>query len=166
MQPSLQITALNLALNEIETIPFMWGIQWRHSEWGNKDVSERWQGGIQRDSLWVVLAVISQSGVYQVACVLHWSNSSDFDSSVRSKQLFKGADLLGCKEKEGSNRRRKEEKSWVTKSCHIPDKSFYLIGVIHHKENTLMRWALICKHSYMLISDTTQIRASSLKPEQ
>lgn len=54
-----------------------------------------------------------QETLYKVACVLHWSGSSDFDFSVKSKQVLKEADfLLGRRGKgesaEGSESRREK----------------------------------------------------------
>lgn len=68
----------------------------------------------------MVRAEVRQQTLYKVACVLHWSNSSDFNSSVKSKQLLKEADLLSGRqgrgesaEREGRRRERSSKEEGV-----------------------------------------------------
>lgn len=79
--------------------------------------------------------------------MLHWSNSSDFDFSVKSKQFFKRGRLtvrragkrIECRE--GRKQEGKEQergKIQVTKTHHIPDKPFYHITTLHHTENNAL----------------------------
>lgn len=68
----------------------------------------------------MVSAVVQQSTLYKAARVLHWSDSSDFDSSVKSKQLLKEADLSRGRwgggesaERGGSGRERSSKEEGV-----------------------------------------------------
>ena len=74
--------------------------------------------------------------------MLHWSDSSDFDFSVKSKQLKKDSLVVRKAGKERECRERREQKgeeqqrgkSQVTKTRHIPDKLFHYITTQHHTE--------------------------------
>lgn len=98
----------------------------------------------------MVSAVLRQYTFYKVACALHWSDSSDFDFSVKSKQLLKGGRVVVWKAgkrrecREGRKQEAEEQqrgKSRVTKTRHIPDKPLYHITTLHHTENNaLILW--------------------------
>ena len=121
------------------------------TEWGKGTAirgsrwEKYWREG--KDFPQVVSGVVQQSTLCTVARVLRWSDSSDFDSSVKSKQLLKEADLSrgrrgGGESAERGRKREGEEqqrgKSQVTKSRHIPDKPLHHIAALHHTENNAL----------------------------